>query len=123
MTSANVTKSVRLRTEESEELARLSQATLVSESALMKQWIQEGIQAKKLDLAMQAYMDRKTDLRGGAIMAGVSYNRFMREVQFRNIVILENDDFVDQLAFLAETFDSRELRVAVNQVQAMESRS
>lgn len=123
MTSANVTKSVRLRTEESEELARLSQATLVSESALMKQWIQEGIQAKKLDLAMQAYMDRKTDLRGGAIMAGVSYNRFMREVQFRNIVILENDDFVDQLAFLAETFDSRELRVAVNQVRAMESRS
>ena len=123
MTSANVTKSVRLRTEESEELARLSQATLVSESALMKQWIQEGIQAKKLDLAMQAYMDRKTDLRGGAIMAGVSYNRFMREVQFRNIVILENDDFVDQLAFLAETFDSRELRVAVNQVRAMESQS
>ena len=123
MTSANVTKSVRLRTEESEELARLSQATLVSESALMKQWIQEGIQAKKLDLAMQAYMDRKTDLRGGAIMAGVSYNRFMREVQFRNIVILENDDFVDQLAFLAETFDSRELRVAVSQVRAMESRS
>ncbi len=123
MTSANVTKSVRLRTEESEELARLSQATLVSESALMKQWIQEGIQAKKLDLAIQAYMDRKTDLRGGAIMAGVSYNRFMREVQFRNIVILENDDFVDQLAFLAETFDSRELRVAVNQVRAMESQS
>jgi len=123
MTSANVTKSVRLRTEESEELARLSQATLVSESALMKQWIQEGIQAKKLDLAIQAYMDRKTDLRGGAFMAGVSYNRFMREVQFRNIVILENDDFVDQLAFLAETFDSRELRVAVNQVRAMESES
>ena len=75
MTSANVTKSVRLRTEESEELARLSQATLVSESALMKQWIQEGIQAKKLDLAIQAYMDRKTDLRGGAFMAGVSYNQ------------------------------------------------
>ena len=47
----------------------------------------------------------------------------MREVQFRNIVILENDDFVDQLAFLAETFDSRELRVAVNQVRAMESQS
>ena len=123
MTSANVTKSVRLRTEELEELARLSQATLVSEFALMKQWIQEGIQAKKLDLAIQAYMDRKTDLRAGAIMAGVSYNRFMREVQFRNIVILENDDFVDQLAFLAETFDSRELRVAVNQVRAMESQS
>lgn len=120
MTSANITKSVRLGTEESEELARLSQATLVSESALMKQWIQEGIQAKKLELAIQAYMDRKTDLRGGAIMAGVSYNRFMREVQFRNIVILENDDFVDQLVFLAESFDSRELRVAVSQVRAME---
>ena len=81
MTSANVTKSVRLRTEESEELARLSQLTLVSESALMKQWIQEGIQAKKLELAIQAYMDRKTDLRGGAIMAGVSYNRFMPDIQ------------------------------------------
>ena len=47
----------------------------------------------------------------------------MREVQARNIVILESDDFVDQLAILAETFDSRELRAAVSQVRAMGSQS
>lgn len=123
MTSANVTKSVRLRTEEAEELAGRSQATLVSESALMKQWIQEGIQAKKLDLAIQAYMDRKTDLRGGAVMAGVSYNRFMREVQSRNIVILESNDFLDQLAFLAEIFESRDLRSEVSRIRAMDGQN
>ena len=120
MTVTIVTKSVRFLPEESEELAKLSQASSISESALMKQWILEGIRAKKLDLAIQAYLERKTDLRGGASMAGVSYNRFLREVQARNIVVLENDDFLDELAFLAETFDSQALREAVDQVRAGE---
>jgi hypothetical protein len=59
-------------------------------SVLLKKWIREGIQAEKMDLAVEAYMKRQTDLRGGAAMAGVSYNRFMHEVQSRNIVILDD---------------------------------
>lgn len=117
MTVAMVTKSVRFLPEESEELANLSKVSSVSESALMKEWILDGIRAKKLELAIQAYMKRKTDLRGGAVMAGISFNRFMREIQARNIVVLENEDFLDELAFLAETFDSQSLRAAVARVR------
>lgn len=72
----------------------------------------------KLDLAIQAYMERKTDLRGGASIAGISFNRFLREIQARNIIVLENEDFLDELAFLAETFDSQSLRAAVARVRA-----
>ena len=118
MNGTMVTKSVRLMPEESEELAKLSQASSVSESALMKQWIMEGIRAKKLELAIQSYMERKTDLRGGAMVAGISFNRFLREVQARNIVVLENEDFLDELVFLAETFNSPTLRSAVDQVRS-----
>lgn len=118
MNGTMVTKSVRLMPEESEELTKISQASSVSESTLMKQWIMEGIRAKKLELAIQSYMERKTDLRGGAMIAGISFNRFLREVQARNIVVLENEDFLDELVFLAETFNSQTLRSAVDQVRS-----
>jgi hypothetical protein len=68
----------------------------------------------KFDLAIQAYMNRKTDLRGGAAMAGVSYNRFMREVLSRNIVILENEGFTERLTYLADAFNDEKLQEAVN---------
>lgn len=118
MTATMVTKSVRFLPEESEELANLSKVSSVSEAALMKEWILEGIRAKKLELAIQSYMERKTDLRGGASMAGISFNRFQREIQKRNIVVLENEDFLDELAFLAETFNSQTLRVATERIRA-----
>lgn len=117
MTVRMVTKSVRFLPEESEELANLSKASSLSESALMKELILEGIRLKKLELAIHAYMERKTDLRGGAMMAGISFNRFLREIQARNIVVLENEDFLGELAFLAETFDSQSLRAAVERVR------
>lgn len=112
--STTITKSVRLSPEESRELAELSQKTAVTEAALMKQWIREGILTKKIELAIQAYMDRKTDLRSAAAMADVSYNRFMREVQARNIVILENEGFTERLAYLADVFSDETLQEAIN---------
>ena len=120
MTIGVVTKSVRFLPEESEELAKLSQTSAVSESALMKQWILDGMRAKKLEFAIQAYMERKTDLRGGAAMAGIPYNRFLREVQARNIIILENEGFLDELAFLADAFDSPSLQAALNRARSAE---
>jgi hypothetical protein len=62
-------------------------------------------------------MQRKTDLRGGAAMAGIPYTRFLREVQARNIVILENDRFLDHLVFLAEAFNNKTLRQAIERVE------
>lgn len=118
MSTVTITKSIRLSPEESAELLQLSKLCAASESALMKQWIQQGIEAKKLELALQAYMKRETDLRGGAAMAGVSFNRFMREVQAHNIIILEDEGFLDGLAFLAEAFHDQKLGEAVKAVRA-----
>ena len=117
MSTSTVTKSIRLTPEESDELTKLAEQTASTEAALMKKWVLEGIEAQKLEFAIQAYMQRRTDLRGGAAMAGVAYNRFLREVQARNIVILENDRFLDHLAFLAEAFDNKTLRQAVERVE------
>jgi hypothetical protein len=61
-------------------------------------------------------MERETDLRGGAAMAGVSFNRFLREVQKRHIIILEDDHFLDRMAGLADAFDSGPLRQAIERV-------
>ena len=114
--SSTVTKSVRFTRAEAEMLNNAAQLTAINESALMKKWILEGIQTQKLFRAVQAYMERETDLRGGAAMAGVSYNRFLNELQKRNIVVLEDDYFLDRLAELADAFNNETLRQAVEQI-------
>jgi len=115
MSTATVTKSIRLSPEESEELARISEQTATPEASLMKQWVREGMRARKIELAIQAYMQRKTDLRGGAAMAGVSYNRFLREVQERHIVVLEDDGFLERLGSLADAFEDETLQTTIRQ--------
>ena len=58
-------------------------------------------------------MERKTDLRGGAAMAGLSYNRFLREIQSRRIVILDDEGLLQRLAMLADAFEDETLRAAL----------
>jgi len=121
MSTTLITKSVRLTPEEADELARIAQQTAATESALMKKWVLEGLRAQKLEHAIQAYMRHEVDLRGGAALAGVSYNRFLREVQARHIVILEDSAFLDRLYELAETFENSELQDAIRKVEAASS--
>lgn len=121
MSTTLITKSVRLTPEEADELARIAQQTAATESALMKKWVLEGLRAQKLEHAIQAYMRHEVDLRGGAALAGVSYNRFLREVQARHIVILEDSAFLDRLYELAETFENPELQDAIRKVEAASS--
>ncbi len=123
MTTTSVTKSVRLTKEEAEELARVARQTAATEASLMKKWILEGLQAQKLERAIEAYMNRKVDLRGGALMAGVSYNRFLSEIEARHIVILEDSDFLDRLHWLGEHFDNQALQKAVEEVENAFDRS
>lgn len=73
----------------------------------------ESVQARKLDLAIQAYINNEADLRGGAAMAEVPYNRFYREVESRNIVIIDETYFLDELDFLAGAFGNKALQKAV----------
>jgi predicted HTH domain antitoxin len=113
-----ITKSVRLTPEESEEVARLSEQTYMSESSLLKKWVVAGIKAQKLEMAIQQYMERRTDLRNGAALAGVSYNRFLQEIEARNIIILDEDRFVERLEGLADLFDDADLREAILKLHA-----
>jgi len=83
----------------------------------MKKWIKQGIQAQKLELALEAYIQRKTDLRGGAKMAGVSYNRFAQEIEDRRIIVLDDDGgFLERLQFLADAFDDEILQETIKEV-------
>jgi predicted HTH domain antitoxin len=104
--------------EEWEELTRLSIETAASEAALLRQWIREGLRAQKIELAIRRYMQREVDLRGGAILAGVSYNRFLHELQVRNVVVLEDDGFLERVAFLAGVLGDEPLRTAAEGVLA-----
>lgn len=108
-----ITKSVRLSPEESAELARLSEQTFMTESSLLKKWVLAGIKAQKLEMAIQQYLERKTDLRGGAALAGIAYNRFLQEIAARNIVVLEDDRFTNRLEGLADMFGDADLQEAV----------
>ena len=119
--SQTITKSVRLSQNESQELARLSEQTFMSEASLLKKWVLEGIQTQKLDMAIQKYMQRKTDLRGGAVLAGVSYNRFLQEIEARNIVILDEARFGERLATLAHAFADDTLLEAIAHLSATPS--
>jgi predicted DNA-binding protein len=108
-----ITKSVRLSPEESEEVARLSEQTFMTESSLLKKWVLAGIKAQKLEIAIQQYMERKTDLRAGAALAGVSYVRFVQEIEARNIIVLEDERFVERLEGLADMFGDADLQEAI----------
>jgi len=89
-----------------------------SETALLRQWIREGLRTQKIELAIRRYMQREVDLRSGAALAGVSYNRFLREVQARSVVVLEEDGFLDRLAFLAGAVSDDSLQAAVDRAMA-----
>ena len=112
MNTATVSKTIRMSHEEWEELTRLSTETAASEAALLRQWIREGLRTQKIELAIRRYMQRAVDLRGGAILAGVSYNRFLHELQVRNVVVLEDDGFLERLAFLAGVLGDGPLQTA-----------
>jgi hypothetical protein len=113
MNTATVTKSIRISAAESQELTRLSTQLAASETALLRQWIREGLRTQKIELALRRYMRREIDLRTGAALAGVSYNRFLREVQARNVVVLEEDGFLDRLSSLARALGDDSLQAAV----------
>ncbi len=123
MSLNTITKSIRLTRAESAEIGHLSSQTALSEAALMKKWVKEGMQAQKMDLAIHAYMHHEVDLRRGAVMADVAYNRFLRELQARHVVILEDDYFLDRLPGLAEAFNDELLKQALADIAGTASDS
>ena len=54
-----VTKSIRLRPEEADELAHLVANTAYSEAALMRQWVLVGMERFRVSEAIRAYQEAK----------------------------------------------------------------
>lgn len=100
---AKVSKTIRLTPEEAEELSKICQEEPFSESALMKRWVLEGLARYKLERAVAAYMRREVSIGEAAAMAGISYNRFEKELWDRHIIVLEDPQFLQTLASLGES--------------------
>jgi predicted HTH domain antitoxin len=108
-------KSVRLTKEEAELLRQISEAELVSEAALMRKFVLEGIRRYCLDLAIKRYQERGLDLSSAAQVAGVSIREFMGEMDRRGVDIYGPEQrLVEGVGALAEVFGaSKALRRSV----------
>lgn len=110
-----ITKSIRLNHDEETMLAQISQSKGVSESALMKQLVLEGLARYRLEQAITAYRQSESDLSAAARFAGVSVYRLMKELEIRDVTPpATTKKFVQGLQTLFETFGgSEELRQTI----------
>ena len=107
--STVITKSVRLAPEESENLKRISKTEGVSEAALMRRLILEGLARLRLEEAIQAYANGEVDLSAAARHAGVSVYKMLTELQRRDVAPpVAREKFLDGLETLAKTFGGSE---------------
>ncbi len=103
--SALITKSVRLDSDESEMLAQISQTEGLSEAAVLRQFVREGITSYRMDRAILAYQRGEVDMSAAARYADVSVYHLMVELEKRDITPpAATEKFVDGLKTLVETF-------------------
>ena len=104
-TSNRVTKSIRLRPEEADELAHLVENTAYSEAALMRQWVLVGMEGFRLSEAIRAYQEAEVDLRGAAERAGLPVAVLLEEMAARKVAVLDGpDDFGPGLEALRQAW-------------------
>lgn len=109
--SETITKSIRLREEEAEWLKMISRAENMSESALMKRLIYEGLKTYRLEKAAASYSNNELHLADAARVAGVGIRKMMAELEKRGISIHSSEEmFLEGLESLAEMFDDPLLR-------------
>lgn len=93
-TPSRVTKSIRLRPEEADELAHLVADTAYSEAALMRQWVLVGMERFRVSEAIRAYQEAEIGLRGAAERAGLPVAVLLEEMAARKVAVLDApDDF------------------------------
>jgi predicted HTH domain antitoxin len=81
----------------------------VSEAALMRRFILEGLARYRLEEAIRAYANGEVDLSAAARHAGISVYQMMTELQRRDITPqVAREKFLDGLETLAETFGGSE---------------
>lgn len=103
------TKSIRLTRDESKSLKRISEAEGLSEAALMKRFVLEGVARYRLEQAVAAYTRGEADLSAAAHHAGISVYQMMTELKQREITPrTATEKFLNGLETLAETFGGSE---------------
>jgi predicted HTH domain antitoxin len=107
--STVVTKSIRLVPEENEVLKRISQGQGMSEAAMMRKLVLDGLAHYRLDEAVQAYSRGELDLSAAARHAGISVYHMLNELQRRDIASpAAGEKLVNGLETLAQTFGGSE---------------
>jgi len=105
-----VKKSIRFTKEQAEQLHKITKRENINESALIRNWVMEGIRRYKIDRAVQAYCNELVDIRSGAEFAGIPYLEFVRELEKRRISILTDPTYLnEELLDLAKMFDDKNL--------------
>ena len=104
-----VTKSIRLRPEEADELVHLVANTAYSEAALMRQWVLVGMKGFRVSEAIRAYQEAEIDLRGAAEQAGLPMAVLLEEMAARKVAVLDApEDFGPGLEVLRQAWPEDE---------------
>ena len=102
-------KSVRLTKEEAELLRQISKTELISEAALMRKFVLEGLRRYRLDQAIKRYQEGELDLSSATQVAGLAIREFMGELHRRGVDIYGPEPrLVEGIAALAEVFGASE---------------
>ena len=100
-----VTKSIRLTTEEADDLAQLVTGTAYAEAALLRQWVLAGMQQFRVVEAMRLYQDGHGDIYQAAARARLPFAILPDEMAARKVAILDQPDaFGPGLEALRGTF-------------------
>ena len=87
-----ITKSIRLRPEEADELAHLVENTAYSEAALMRQWVLVGMEGFRVSEAIRAYQEAEVDLQGATERAGLPVAVLLEEMAARKVAVLDTPE-------------------------------
>jgi deoxyribodipyrimidine photolyase len=103
--TTHITKSIRINDEENEILQQISQQEGISEAALLKKFVRQGMTAYRLEQAIKAYERGEVDLSAAADYGGITIYHMMTELNRRDIAPpSEAEKFMEGLAALVETF-------------------
>lgn len=87
-----VTKSIRLTTEEADDLAQLVTGTAYAEAALLRQWVLAGMQQFRVAEAIRLYQDGYVDIHQAAARARLPVAILLDEMAARKVAILDQPD-------------------------------
>ena len=87
-----VTKSIRLTTEEADDLAQLVTGTAYAEAALLRQWVLTGMQQFRVVEAIRLYQDGHVDIHQVAARARLPVAILLDEMAARKVAILDQPD-------------------------------